>query len=340
MKKADLLLFSDIHCGVNNIQEFRKNWMEAFDVCKKNGIKDIVIGGDIFTAQASQTLPVLLAVKEMFVTGSKNGLHFDVASGNHDRPNKENPESYCHLYDTIENVNVVDEYALFDYESYVFGVISYFPENGSFKNRLDRLISECDNLGYDLKKTILYIHEGVKGALGGLELDTECDVEWFKDFAHVLCGHYHNRIKLKGTNVEYIGSSRQANFGEDELKGYTIVFDDGSYEFVQNESNLRYRTVKADFGDDLSIDNDPRYKTRLQLNCTDAEGKTVNKDKLIEMGYNKVELKTERIKSVETKDANIEQRYDKIGIKREYKSFCNTKEIEPELGLKYLDKID
>ena len=338
MKKAIFLLMNDLHVSVNNIPEFKTNWKEAFDVCEEYGINRVVIGGDIFTAQASQTLPVLMAVQEMFTFGLAQGLHFDVAAGNHDKVDKNDFKSYCHLYD-CDNVNVIDDYDIFYSGQCILAVISYFPENGSFKAHLDDLIEELNELN-EVPSTTLYIHEGVQGALGNLVLDTECPVDWFKDFKQVLCGHYHNRVKIKDTNIEYIGSSRQNNFGEDEQKGYTILFDDGTTEFIKNEVNTRYRTIEMEYDDDIEAVDDPRYKTRLVLNCSSEQSKTIDKSKLIALGYNKIELKTEKVKSVRVKETDIEQRYDKNGIKKEYKNFCNTKEIEPDLGLKYLDKLN
>ena len=329
---------NDLHVSVNNIPEFKTNWKEAFDVCEEYGINRVVIGGDIFTAQASQTLPVLMAVQEMFTFGLVQGLYFDVAAGNHDKVDKNDFKSYCHLYDS-DNVNVIDDYDIFHSGQCILAVMSYFPENGSFKAHLDDLIEELNELN-EVPSTTLYIHEGVQGALGNLVLDTECPVDWFKDFKQVLCGHYHNRVKIKDTNIEYIGSSRQNNFGEDEQKGYTILFDDGTTEFIQNEVNTRYRTIEMEYDDDIEAVDDPRYKTRLVLNCSSEQSKTIDKSKLIALGYNKIELKIEKVKSVRVKETDIEQRYDKNGIKKEYKNFCNTKEIEPDLGLKYLDKLN
>lgn len=336
------LLINDLHITSDNILEFNKNWKEALGVCAEHKIKDIVIGGDVFTARASQTLPVLLAVKNALVCAARHeNLNVTIAYGNHDAPNSKSTESYCHLYDTIDGVYVVDTYERINWDSDVqLCVISYFPENDGFKEVLDKAIGECKRTRFGLENTILYIHEGVHGALGDFEIEKECPQEWFEGFKAVLCGHYHNRVRIKKTNIEYIGSSRQNNFGEDELKGYTILYSDGSYEFVQNEVNTRYRTIEADYDDDLQLDDDPRYKTRLKLNCTDAQAKTVDKEKLHAMGFNKIELKTEKVKATEVKETDLDQRFDKQGIKKEYKRFCNTKEIEPDLGLKYLDKLN
>lgn len=338
-KKAVALLANDLHITSDNIQEFKKNWGEIYQVCKANGIDSLVIGGDVFTSRASQTLSVLLAVKEMFVFLTEQGIDITVANGNHDLVDPKSAYGYCHLYDTIDGVSVVDDYMFLNYGSeFCMAVVSYFPEKDGFKMVLDNIKRDAERM-VGIRNTILYIHEGIHGALGDFEIDGECPQEWFEGFKSVLCGHYHNRVKIKNTNIEYIGSSRQNNFGESEDKGYTILYSDGSTKFVQNEVNTRYRTIEADYDDDLSIDNDPRYKTRLKLNCTDAQAKTVDKEKLIAMGYSKIELKTEKVRVVDIKDTGIEQRFDKRGIKKEYKRFCNTKEIDPELGLEYLDKL-
>ena len=228
-KEALALLMSDLHINSDNIVEFNKNWKEALEICHQHKIKELIIGGDIFTARASQTLPVLLAVKNALLHATHENINVTIAYGNHDQPNSKSIESYCHLYDTIDGVYIIDTYERVNWDSDVqLCAISYFPENDGFKGVLDKAIDECEATRYGLENTILYIHEGVHGALGDFEIEKECPQEWFEGFKAVLCGHYHNRVKIKGTNIEYIGSSRQHSFGEDERKGYTILYSDGS----------------------------------------------------------------------------------------------------------------
>lgn len=193
---------------------------------------------------------------------------------------------------------------------------------------------------------LLYIHEGVHGALGDFDIPGELPQEPLEDFKAVLCGHYHNRCKIKGTKIEYIGSSRQNNFGEDEEKGYTILFDDGTTKFVKNQVNQRYATVEID-ADNLSELDDyfaddamSNYKVRVKVRCTDKQAKVFDKQKLLEMGFNKVEMLTGKDKPNEVAASGIDEKYDKQGIKKEYQSFCAEKEIDAELGIQYLDKIN
>lgn len=162
-----------------------------------------------------------------------------MANGNHDKVNQEAVRGYCHVFDQHDNVLVADDtislLASKDWD-FVLHIIPYFPENGSFIEKLDKLIAD----GLDKKrKNYLYIHEGVNGALSQSN-EKELSPNVFSIFDKVFVGHYHNRCTIDGTNVEYIGSSRQHNFGEDEEKGYTVIYPDGHYDFIKNQVNTRY----------------------------------------------------------------------------------------------------
>lgn len=77
-KEAIALLINDLHANKDNIAEFLKNWDEALSICKREGIEDIVVGGDVFTSRASQTLATLLAVKSAFVKATRQGIYVTI----------------------------------------------------------------------------------------------------------------------------------------------------------------------------------------------------------------------------------------------------------------------
>ena len=222
--------------------------------------------------------------------------------------------------------------------------MAYFPENGSFIQRLQDII---DNELVD-KLSILYIHEGINGALSQSS-EKEVPANIFKPFDKVLVGHYHNRTKIKGTNIEYIGSSRQHNFGEDEEKGYTILYSDGSHKYVKNEVNVRYKVIDVTF-EKVNINlydllnktkADGRYKTKVRIHCLTSQASSINKQKLIESGANKVEIITEDIEEVNVSRSSLFEKFDNKQIKKTYEDFCEEKEIaDASLGLSYLSKID
>nr|DAQ67011.1 MAG TPA: putative DNA double strand break repair [Caudoviricetes sp.] len=343
-----LLLLNDIHISKDNIPAFKANWQEAIDICKKMDVKEIAIGGDLFFSRAAQTLDVLLAVHDALLTAAEHGIHVTIAEGNHDKVNQENERGYCHVFDQHSNVLVCDEYVslpLGDDCRFVLHMMGYFPEDGSFCTRLDRLKEEA----LDPKRlNFLYIHEGINGALAQPN-DKELPAKIFEEFDKVFVGHYHNRTIIDKTRIEYIGSSRQHNFGEDEEKGYTVIYTDGSHEFIKNQANTRYRVIDVvaeraglHLMDELrEIDADGRYKVKVRVHAPQAAMKSVDKAALLDAGATKVELIADDEEMLEVAASSLFEKFDSHRIRETYEEFCREKQIDDvAIGLEYLSKIE
>lgn len=347
MNNPVALLLNDIHVSKDNVPEFHKNWDEALDICKTNEIEYLIVGGDMWMSRSAQTLNTLLAVREAILKATKQyGLYIIIANGNHDLVDQESILGYNHIFSDYESVEVIGDYTEIDLTDGVsLWIMSYFPENGSFIKRLQDLKENC--CINRAKKNILYIHEGIRGGLA-TPSDDELPANLFSTFDATLVGHYHNRKQIPGTNIEYIGASRQHNFGEDEEKGYTILYSDGSTKFIKNEVNMRYKVIEVDIAD---MDEDfltmlsktkldSRYKVKVRVKCDSAQSASVNKQKLAEHGANKIELVTEQTVVMHTDHKSITQKFDKSGIKEEYTNFCSQKSIDNQLGLHYLEKLN
>ena len=343
-----LLLLNDIHISKDNIPAFKANWQEAIDICRKMDVKEIAIGGDLFFSRAAQTLDVLLAVHDALLTAAEHGIHVTIAEGNHDKVNQENERGYCHVFDQHSNVLVCDEYVslpLGDDCRFVLHMMGYFPEDGSFCTRLDRLKEEA----LDPKRlNFLYIHEGINGALAQPN-DKELPAKIFEEFDKVFVGHYHNRTIIDKTRIEYIGSSRQHNFGEDEEKGYTVIYTDGSHEFIKNQANTRYRVIDVaaeraglHLVDELrEIDADGRYKVKVRVHAPQAAMKSVDKAALLDAGATKVELIADDEEMLEVAASSLFEKFDSHRIRETYEEFCREKQIDDvAIGLEYLSKIE
>ena len=343
-----LLLLNDIHISKDNIPAFKANWQEAIDICRKMDVKEIAIGGDLFFSRAAQTLDVLLAVHDALLTAAEHGIHVTIAEGNHDKVNQENERGYCHVFDQHSNVLVCDEFVslpLGDDCRFVLHMMGYFPEDGSFCTRLDRLKEEA----LDPKRlNFLYIHEGINGALAQPN-DKELPAKIFEEFDKVFVGHYHNRTIIDKTRIEYIGSSRQHNFGEDEEKGYTVIYTDGSHEFIKNQANTRYRVIDVaaeraglHLMDELrEIDADGRYKVKVRVHAPQAAIKSVDKAALLDAGATKVELIADDEEMLEVAASSLFEKFDSHRIRETYEEFCREKQIDDvAIGLEYLSKIE
>ncbi|KAA6302890.1 MAG: Nuclease SbcCD subunit D [Candidatus Ordinivivax streblomastigis] len=342
-----VLLLNDIHISKDNIPEFTANWMEALSVCDRMNIDTLVLGGDLFQSRSAQTLDVLLAIHDALLAASKRDIKVILANGNHDKVNQESIRGYCHVFDRYENVTVVDDFLSVDNPEWAFilHVIPYFPENGSFTEKLGALVAgglDKERLNY------LYIHEGINGALAHSS-ENELPAHIFGSFDRIFVGHYHDRIIIKGTNIEYIGSSRQHNFGEDEEKGYTVLYTDGTQIFVKNNVNTRYQVMdvpveKVDIhlADRLEeIKADGRYRVKVRVHASSAKASGIDKGKLLDAGASKVEIVTEEVEITENLSSGLFEKFDNRKIRKNYEQFCREKEIENvALGLSYLSKIE
>lgn len=336
-----MLLLNDIHISKDNIPDFFLNWNEALSVCKRMGIQTIVLGGDLFFSRSSQTLDVLLAVHDALLAARSMNMDVILANGNHDLVNQEAVRGYCHVFDQHDNVLVIDEYhTLSNPEwSFTLHVIPYFPEDGSFMEKLDEVILNEVSTG---KLNYLYIHEGVNGALSR-PAQNELPANIFGDFDKVFAGHYHNRCKV-APNIEYIGSARQHNFGEDEEKGYTVLYADGTTEFIKNRANQRYMVL--DVPDDKvgihlrdqleELREDGRYKVKVRVHSSPAGAAAIDRNKLLEAGAGKVEIVTEGAQAIQAADSGVLEKFDGGKIRDNYRRFCTEKGISEELGLFYL----
>ena len=343
-----LLLLNDIHVSKDNIPEFTANWREALDICRTMEIRDIALGGDLFLSRAAQTLDVLLAVHDALLLAAEYGMRVTMINGNHDKVNQESPRGYCHIFDQHDNVLVADDYVslpMGDDCRFVLHLMGYFPEDGSFCTRLERLKEEA----LDPKRlNFLYIHEGINGALSQPS-EKELPANIFDAFDKVFVGHYHNRCIIPKTRIEYIGSSRQHNFGEDEEKGYTIIYTDGTHEFIKNRVNTRYKVLDISaeraglhLMDELrEIDADGRYKVKVRVHAPQAAMKSVDKTALLEAGATKVELIADDEEMLEASSSSLFEKFDSHRIRETYEEFCREKQIEEvAVGLKYLSKIE
>ena len=350
-KKAIALLANDIHASKENLSEFRLNWEEMLTVAEDYGVKDILIGGDLFTTRASQSLDVLLAIHDALV---KAALSYDitVANGNHDKVDQKNDRGYCHIFYDIKRVYIVDDVEVINYgnpkESPNISVtmIGYYPENDGFLEKLNK----AEELVQEMQcKHFLFIHQGINGALR-TPSDSDLSPNVFGPvWDKVFVGHYHDRCVIEGTNIEYIGASRQHNYGEDDQKGYTILFSDGSTEFVQNKVNTRYVTVEANYEQVMSDDfrsclegaSNSNVKIKLKVSCDPSQITSINREELSAFGVAKIEINQPSANTTSETQRGLVERYDKSGLIESYKNYCTENKVQDvDFGVGYLNKIN
>lgn len=341
------LLIADTHCGKETTEAFVHNWQEAIDICKEKKIHRVFFAGDLVLSRAAQTLDILLAIHDVLAHCRDAGIEMVMMNGNHCKVNQEAVRGYCHVFDSFSNVRVVDTFFEMPIADGIYvSLIPYFPEQGSFIEKLRQL--ETLSFEHTAKCRILILHEGIRGGLGE-PTENELPAKIFSKWDKVLVGHYHNRTIIPGTKIEYIGSSRQHNFGEDEEKGYTVIYSDGTHEFIKNRVNTRYKVLDVSaertglhLMDELrEIDADGRYKVKVRVHAPQAAMKSVDKAALLEADATKVELIADDEELLETVSSSLFEKFDSRRIRETYEEFCREKQIdEVAVGLEYLSKIE
>lgn len=245
MSKPLAILVADSHYDKDNIGEVDDVLDQALELALEQGAEYIFHLGDVFTNRVGQGLRVLLAFRRWLRKCNERNIEVWMIAGNHDKTDLDAEESYLDVYSSYDNVTVISEPTYWNFKGVVVGFLPYFKEEGTYPARLDELIEEFQMRTNELKQVLL-THIAVDGVANndGTEVTNDLDIKRFSYFDEVFVGHYHNRSDV-GKNIHYIGSARPNNYGEDNEKGFTILYTDATYEYV-NAKFRKYVKITVD----------------------------------------------------------------------------------------------
>lgn len=225
MKKPLAVFISDIHYTLQTLKLAAASLNQAIN--KANALNvPLFIPGDLHDTKANIRGE---CANSMIQTLCRARTDLYILIGNHDLINEKSDEhslnflrAYANIIDVIQFSKELNAY-LIPYQSNVKELKTY--------------------LSTIPKRSTLIMHQGLQGSSAGdyfqdpTAITTE-DVAGFR----VISGHYHNRQTIYTPDDgqwDYVGNPYTLNFGEanDPEKGYQILYDDGSLEFVP--TNLR-----------------------------------------------------------------------------------------------------
>ena len=337
------VVLTDTHLTKNNTADVEEIWLQGIDLAEELKINKIYHGGDIVTAREAQPLNVLLSIQKSLRDLAEAGMQVDAILGNHDLVNQEAFEGYPSIFN-CSHFKVHGESYSYDHGTVVVHMLSYFPEKGSYKDRLETLKTNI----VPGKKNILITHIGVNGGLShaNATINKEVPAGIFDGFDKVLIGHYHNQCQIEGYEIYYIGSTHQQNFGEDVNKGFTVIYDDGSHEFVKSdmpEYHTYHKNVEeadSKFLKELkNLKESTQNHIRVVLTGDESKLKSVDKKAFAEAGVNRLQLKDESVAIRKDDQESTFVNYDKEQLIKEYELFSVDQEIDSELGLDYLKSL-
>ena len=215
-----LVMITDTHMGIRNgskpFMDYQmKKWKELFEFMKKEGIRNLIHGGDFFDNRSSITLPTLNAANEFNDLVAEYGIDIKMIVGNHDVAFKNDnsinsPEELINAYVVWEN-----------------------PVTAIFDGLSIDLIPWVNNLNFESTKEFISKskssfcigHFEVNGApfhKGGHVCEGGMDASLFERYEKVLSGHFHTRSKVG--KVEYIGAGFDYTWADwNDKRGFVVI---------------------------------------------------------------------------------------------------------------------
>lgn len=237
MSKPKAVIISDTHYSLNTREIADKAWRMAVDKAAELGVP-LIDAGDLTNDKSHLNATVVNTLIETILYATSKQVEVYLLVGNHSLVNekgKEHALNFLRPYaNVIESFDHVERLGLW-----------FIPYQSSTENLIDLLDSIPEG-------STIIMHQGVDKAWGGhyVHDKTAAPSEWFQHY-RVVSGHYHRKQDIECGPIRdgkvglfsYIGNPYSLTFGEasDGPKGFQILMDDGSLEFVP--TNLRKHVI-------------------------------------------------------------------------------------------------
>ena len=339
MKKPIAIVSTDWHLNEKNAVQLLDIADEEVALAKKLGVNQIVWLGDMFDSRTSQRQDLLNCLDAIIDTHTSEGLKIHCIPGNHDKTNYKADASFLTPYRYHPGFQLYEQETGVMLKNVAAYFVPFYQQDvwvKHFKNI--RGIAQGD-------ASILFSHTAIEGSINndGSVVESSIKASMFKDFDRVFLGHYHN-AQQPARNVFHLPSVAQNNFGEDEEKGYTILYDDLSFETVKSDFKP-YRSITLDAGtvtrDDIkSVVKDAKsenFYMRVVLTGTQEQVKGVDRKTLQAAGVS-VKVKYDDVEVTETQEQAVVKELSGTDIKDKFVKFCEANSYDVEEGLSLLNE--
>ena len=245
MKKPICVCSNDWHLDESNLGEIPGLISQQIKLAKSWGVEVLVCLGDIFQSRKAQKESVLNCFKSILDEIHRNKMTLFVIPGNHDKTDYKSYSSFLDPFSTHPAIKLITSTTKASFSSMECYFIPFFEEQMWLEEF--RKIKDPYN--------ILFSHIAVNGSVNNNRTKVESTItpSLFKG-VNVFLGHYHNYQDVT-PNIHHLPSLKQNNFGEDINKGFTVIYDDSSFEIINSEFTL-YHTFN------IRVD-DPGFKQKM-----------------------------------------------------------------------------
>lgn len=342
MSKPLFSIITDLHISDVNYEKVIPVIIQSIEESVKLGLRTVFVGGDVFTSRKNQTLRVLNAWHSILDYCKQKKVHLVCIPGNHDKVDYTSEDSYLDVFRDHPNFVLIRDYEDYDLVSGVrIHLIPFFDEKSTYSKYFEQVNLLKDGTNYLITHIAM---NGVKNNDGSLVEESIAPKQFEQMFDKVFIGHYHDRQQI-GSNIFYIGSIMQKNYGEDVDKGMTIVNDDQSHrllklefdEFITLDIDLDTTDINSLSKIAAGVKNESNH-VRFKIEGEKSKIDALDRHQFDNLGID-VKCKYKDITvSVDYKEAQNFSGFDKQKINQEWDEFCDiNKEIDQNQGKQYLE---
>jgi exonuclease SbcD len=334
--KPIAIIFNDIHLKPGNEEQVLESTVHLLQYAKLHNIDKLIFAGDLFESRAFQRQNVLTTFNKMLNLIHESGCTLYLFPGNHDKTEYASFDSFLEGYRFHPNVIFNKEISVIDIEGVSITLLPFFADS-----MLIPMIEEAK--GTD----VLISHFEMKGSthLGSVSEKSSITRTLLKKWKKTYLGHYHNTHEIT-KDIVHLPSLRQNDFGEDSNKGFSVLYDNLSYEIIKGRfKGYTKITIDVDKIDAKGIRSlikaheNSDDTVRFEFKGEESKLRAIDKAQFDNTGID-IKLKYDAKYEVNTEHVPLLiKQYDKVQIVDIFKSFCSDKGYDGECGMKYLDKF-
>lgn len=309
---------------------------QEIQLAQECGVETIIWLGDIFDSRTSQSQELLTLMDSILNMYYLAGLTVHCISGNHDKTDYGDDKSFLTVFKYHPNFHLHEELEMSVFGRYQFWFMPFYRQDVYLEK-----FQTCKPVG----QCVLFSHTAIQGSINndGSKVESSIKASLFKGFEKVFLGHYHNR-QQPAKNIFHLPSVQQNSFGEDEDKGFTVLYDDLSFDFVKSvfkpykEIVVDARTVTPEELAELSKSSVDGVNLRLTFTGDKQAVKKIDRKKFTAVGIS-VQVKYDDVNVDEVDEHQNIIAMTGTSIAEKFEEFCKEKGYDYIKGYELLKEI-
>lgn len=332
------IIFNDAHLKTGNEQDVINSVKHMLKYAKKESITNLIFAGDLFDSRSFQRQSVLHAFDEILDLINKAGCTLYIFPGNHDKTVYASYDSFLDVYRHYPGVVFNRELSVIELDGITITLLPFFSD--------DMLIPMLE----EAKSTdVLISHFEMAGSthLGKVSNKSTINKKLLSKWKKTYLGHYHNHHEIT-KDIIHLPSLRQSNFGEDENKGFAVLYKDLSYKLINGDFK-RFKKITIDINKSTAKDIKELITTyenssdtiRFEFIGDESKLKALDKSQFNGSGIDvkiKFNVKYDYTDDQLTLPTVIES-YGEDQVREAFKGFCNDKGYDYQEGVVLLDEF-